>query len=887
MSCLVPQNCTSGYYLSKTCAGTEYYPNECTVCSQDVVAAGCRSDQYYGGCGGYNNSRCLDIAACPTGQYRYGKTYKTPGICRNCSTCTTSGLNQSRACGGFKDTVCVGVRCGTNLTCASSFETKYYCDYGIGKDFPTCGICPSGYDSDGQFCMECPEGKTCDRRGQVACEGQCAALKISECDTVVGYAKCVVGACNPTTDESKEITRGSYMVTNMAAECAPYFQCAAGYYKRFYDIGVVQCEPCLEILPAYAIWVTAGLSVNDGLSCMWECPGWLSRLNKNNTGCELLPDREYQIEWIRAGWWSEGSCGIGRTSEAGAAIYAADCLDCPTLPDGASWIAGGVQCEWGCATATGLEKRGGECVDIHAGLGPLCKTRGFTLAVGGGNCVATGYPWNRAGYSKNGWDPVVITGTGNNSSMATAGVLAFVELQGLILRSKSLPYGLRGRHTIEEVIAGSSNTIVRSWTVYGPICSMTRLRIGMNDFMIGAVCNQSFLVYLKLSTSNPRSGLLIGSNKRGWANGFKTQALFQSELYVTKGERGNNVFVLDRWNCMLREVVITGEPGGYLTRVYSVHGLETKFVNSKLWEPKCYGEGSLASPRRFWSLRFQWVVFAVDDGLYQFNTDTRELVFMDKESNLILPAESLTTVSAPDDFTLLLGFRDGSTSIVKALETRCPPDTTSLPGGDCSTGCVLAEGRFVDQSSGLCIDCVQTACGVGQEFVPCSRTQQGYCKDCDNGDPGIFIEPGSCDKLFKRFVPPCQAGFYKDVRGSYCSQCPSLTSTVYAGAVRLEQCKCLAGLVRKNGLCVAEPLYEFEGLTAGSELACAVDCRLPRNARLLANTGVACGWECNMGYYHDTLAGWSDKCRPCFVANTSAVVTTRGDNDSPWSCETR
>ena len=57
MPCLVPQNCSSGYYLSRSCVGTERYPNECLLCSADVVAAGCRSDQYYGGCSGYNNSR--------------------------------------------------------------------------------------------------------------------------------------------------------------------------------------------------------------------------------------------------------------------------------------------------------------------------------------------------------------------------------------------------------------------------------------------------------------------------------------------------------------------------------------------------------------------------------------------------------------------------------------------------------------------------------------------------------------------------------------------------------------------------------------------------------------------------------------------------------------
>jgi len=400
--------------------------------------------------------------------------------------------------------------------------------------------------------------------------------------------------------------------------------------------------------------------------------------------------------------------------------------------------------------------------------------------------------------------------------------------------------------------------------------------------VIGAVCNQSFLAYLNLSDgSRARLGVLIGNaSLRGWADGFRTQALFQSELYVTRGERNNTFFVLDRWNCLLREVVIYGMPGEYLTRSYTVYGLTEKLKNPALKEPKCYGDNSLAFPRGFWPLLGQWVAFAVDGGLYQFHTETREVVAIGGDD---IASDVLVSVSAPGAFTLVLTFLGGSKSIVTVFEARCPPGMTSLPGGDCSRVCSV-PAHFVNQTSGECAVCVVLQCGIGQEFVQCTNTQQGFCKECPNEAPGVFVEPGNCEGMSKRAVPPCNAGFYTDSLGKFCLPCPYLTTTVLNGAERLEQCKCQPGLARKKGACIAEPLYEFEFISV-----CPGTCKLPKNAKAtpLGNNH-GCRWECNAGYYHDTSAGWNDKCRPCFLASNSstlAVPASRGDDDSPWSCE--
>ena len=1057
------KNCSAGYYLSAMCMGNETRPNECRRCAADVMTAKCKPEQYYGGCSGYNNTRCLDIPLCPEGQYRYGKTSLTPGVCKPCANCSAVGLNVSRVCGRFEDTVCDGMPCGPSMACNGTFDTKFFCDYFTGNASTTkCGLCPNGYDSTGQYCTECPEGKTCDRRGQLACEGQCGAFRVSECDPDLGFARCGVQCDYENTDGSKIVTRGSYRATNMDPGCVTYFQCAAGYYKRFGTAGTVQCEPCFGNPPTHGAWATPGLSVNDGWSCLWECPGWLSILNGNRSGCELLDWRAVdEGMWNAAGYYGDqdgimySTCGPGKTSEAGAAAEYDGCLDCPGLPSGATWSAGGVECEWRCTRAWEVAK-GGACVQASVGVGTQCHKEGLHKADGMGDaCAITGYPWNRPGFSKEGWvfsvlvptttstlaatsststtltfqsatttsttyttpasvvtttttikqnsttstpasvvtttttikqnsttstTASVVTTTATSKSNSTTSttpasvvttiatsksnsttsttaasvvtttatskqnsttstpasvvtttttstakasttstpvitssststtsskisptstpspatvwdstfLLQQTEVNGLVLKSWSLPYGLRGRHRVDVI----RNQVTRSWSVDGPICSMTHAWMGGYEFMLGAVCNQSFLVYLNLSAPAPKLGVLIGNGTRGWANGFKSQARFQSELHVTRGARNDTLFVLDRWNCLLREVVIGGEPGGYLTRVYTVYGVDYKLKIANLKEPKCYGPGSLASPRRFWPLRDQWVAFAVDDGLYQFDMGTREVVLMGLEAT-DFQAESVARVTSPGVFTVQLEFWDGSAQNVKALERPCPDDTTSLAGGDCTVACKLGEGHFVDPVSGGCTPCVQLQCGAGQEFVGCNRTRQGYCRDCEfYHDSGkVFIQSGTCLEMFMRLVPPCKAGYYKSANGNYCSQCPLRTSTLLDGAGRVEQCKCVPGLARRNGGCAGEFLYDLEGpATIGSQLACETVCAsttsLPRNARWTGDSRRVCAWECNIGFYHDTQAGWDDKCRACMDTNYSAVFTTRGDYDAPMSCET-
>ena len=147
----------------------------------------------------------------------------------------------------------------------------------------------------------------------------------------------------------------------------------------------------------------------------------------------------------------------------------------------------------------------------------------------------------------------------------------------------------------------------------------------------------------------------------------------------------------------------------------------------------------------------------------------------------------------------------------------------------------------------------------------------------------MYVTENTCDANTLRSFPPCAVGWYAVSAGGvqHCERCPMYSTTLYTGAVMLDQCKCVNGMVRRQGVgCVGENLYEFgEGLVCAEEGAC--NKTLPLNAVRYAGDGTACRWYCNAGYYRDTRAGFLSQCRKCLVGSGR----TRGDDDSPWSCE--
>ena len=230
---------------------------------------------------------------------------------------------------------------------------------------------------------------------------------------------------------------------------------------------------------------------------------------------------------------------------------------------------------------------------------------------------------------------------------------------------------------------------------------------------------------------------------------------------------------------------------------------------------------------------------------------------------------------------------------VTASEAACPDGTTSNAGGDCVIGCAwLDEGAagssFVNQSSGECVACVADGgCVEGQEFVACTRTEQGRCRACAmpaDAVGRVFAVRGKCDAYLMKYVPPCPVGYYAG-GGRYCERCPTeLATTRFPNASRVEQCKCKSGLSRskESGECVGPALNVYGGLCAAAGIRC--------DGPLHSTIGTAdwqrrrCLWECGIGYYRDTAAEWPNNCVAC-VLPLDVTALTRGDDDSPLSCE--
>ena len=473
------------------------------------------------------------------------------------------------------------------------------------------------------------------------CQGQCGAGLRSACDAQLGYARCEQGACDLTKragngTESALVLRGTY-ADPVDGDCATYFRCPVGWYKRFMTYGVVECAPCVgkQVLARY---VSPGVSTDDAGSCLWECDGTRQVVawRGNGSGCVFVRPLEAAARHS-SGWYGVtagqdqrfplATCPELHTTEANTALRVQDCLPCPPLPENAGRIVGSRDCGWQCET--GFVQRGRMCVRT-LGAGWPCADPGTTRVEETGECVTSSVPWNRPGTGK-AWPPVRVEkieqiSHGTTSFNGTVRVLQTLN-SGVTIRAWTLPNMVANRHRVE--LLDRKRLLITE----GPLCSATIGRVGGTEYLFGAVCNQSFLVYMNLSqTSTPLStgvvpqalAVLIGQpGAPGWADGFKTQARFGTELYVASGMDGTSVWVLDRWNCVVREVAVwPGGPGDYRTRVYTVHGLTEKFLLTPP-EPKCYGPGSLAGPRRFWDTAGHFFLFFLDDtGIWQLDLVT-------------------------------------------------------------------------------------------------------------------------------------------------------------------------------------------------------------------------------------------------------------------------
>ena len=779
VACIKPGGCSGQKYISGVCLGTEASSNTCQFCEANKA---CAPGEYRGGCFNYTNTVCQPFQTCADGNYLSDESPDRDGVCQPCSVC--GALSVLRPCTRYDDTVCRGFSSCSSLTpcprLTSTNRSAYFCDYSLGASRASCGVCPPGYASDGQYCVECQRGFTCSRVGQTVCRGQCKAGVISDCDFRFGlnFARCVT-SCQASYPNSRLPWRGTF-VGALAVDCGTYFLCTAGYYKNFSTGGTVSCEPCdAALLPQHAQYVTDGLSVEDDASCLWECRADIAAPNASGA-CVLKAGRVKGVVPNAAGYWTSDQmqtevCGMGQTSQEGATMLREECQACQPLPAGdvMRWKGRTTQCEFECNEPSDV-KRGSRCVPERS----CVNAEG--LVVAGLDCEPQTYPWNAPGHDKTGW--VVQVGAYSPGSVAQTYPLM-----------SSLGHGIKGRHTVTAFEGAGPRT------VEGQLCSSTTGWVGGRQYVFGTLCNQSFLVYLDLDKNGTGLGVLIGSGTRGWRDGFRTQALFESELYVA-GTGNGTLFVLDRWNCLLREVVVWDRPGSYLTRVHTLWGNTDKLALA-VPEAKCYGAGSLAWPRRFWPLlgAGNWLAFGDEDGLWQFSVATYELLAMIKEDAAGFEVDNLLSVSLVNPGDMRLWFKDGAAWSVQAQQQPCPLDTTSLYGGSCTVECrwkdnAQTQSQYVHPTSGLCTPCTVPVCGNGQELVPCAPRADAYCGKCEfyrdqacaacPSDQGETETCTQCEFTSVQVWP--NTGVFYDVPGSMILQFTSSGTIVFPMDVRAD-----------------------------------------------------------------------------------------------------
>jgi hypothetical protein len=246
------------------------------------------------------------------------------------------------------------------------------------------------------------------------------------------------------------------------SDCAPYFECTPGFYKRFSASSVVcaQCEGAT--LPAGHVWATSGLSDNFAETCLSECAfraAWPAQ------DCTPSPVTTYLLENLPGFYKTEAqtlACPAGFTSRRNRAIALADCIQC-VLPQNGM----GDPCNFVCSP--GFVPRGDKCFQTV----DWCKDmEGYSMQTG--VCLPTALPWQARGKIKYG---VIITDA-THTFPAHASGISFVET----------PY------TESVYTAGSRHRVVFQGGAHldlqGSVCSWDTTSISQRSYLLLVFCGK-------------------------------------------------------------------------------------------------------------------------------------------------------------------------------------------------------------------------------------------------------------------------------------------------------------------------------------------------------------------------------------------------------------
>jgi len=789
--CILPGQCTAGFYMDYVCNGTQTEKNKCLTCD----ASPCPLHKYRYQCTGTQNSLCgLTYTQCPTGYYLAGYGTYNDGTCQSCRTCGGGSGDVIIPCSRYEDATCAET-CVLGSLC--SLTSNSVCLFDNFLSILVCLTCPLGYKAKNNLCVPCPRGTICDVSGNPQCNGLCSFPDVPSCTTSVsdGFT-CTQGMCpveQYTTDP-----HALYQHNYIQGRCDTQQRCVDGYYLLMKAGELTPtCTACNNVLGAGYRPVTPGLFINDPDSCVFEMIPGTTSLNEK-------------------GYYSNDNmmCPSGYTSLPGYAGTISDCKPCPGVSNlymiqTQTWL-----CEWQCID--GYVQRGDMCMspsNIYK-----CYGEGYSINTFVSKCIIQPIPWQKQGFEYTNTYSFQITST--NPAFTGIDHVKYNPLQIYYtnirldlfykISAYSKPYYSLNVGNYINIDPPNENVIVP-----GQICSLTP--DGYDNYYV-VYCNVSMIFFFNYQLK--RNIRVIGNSTSGYQEGMRDEALFSYEMYVsmysTNSNSEINLIVIDTWNCVIRQVVIgSNGPGDFRTTSYKLAG---NVVNNF---PLCDNE--LNKPRYLFPLisLLQPTLIAFvnyNNVLCQFHTQQRQVVCL---PNIILDTTNLRSISSSlDGLSLLIEYTDGYMYLYTHTGTKCPDDYTSLKGSDCSIyrpfkGGVINEGYYIDDD-GVAHECIPAVCAIGQYSSNCMRNGPASCLPCvtDTSATIQYISSGSCEY---HIIQPCPMNMYFDAGVGYCVFCPGVMYTLATNGLSFSDCYCPSPLSKKGSECFnVNSMYIFSVLAETS-----------------------------------------------------------------------
>lgn len=816
----------------------------------------------------------------------------------------------------------------------------------------TCERCPAGWTASGAFCVECDAMWSCDADGNATCRGACKVGNLPTCDAFSKSVVCSRCSLNlaELAIERKIVTRGG--ILGVPTSCAAYFQCEKGYYLNQGSGQSLLCASCAfpERSSDGKIFVSHGLTFGDEYSCMYastplnvsrnaigqygdpiqSCPPMTTSIAfaaLSASDCVACPnppafglfslDVAECVPVCRAGYEKRGDACVAPKSECDRDGYAMVGGVCDPQP--LPWNRPGTDFQgllevlvssrsvaWAALEESGVYR-------VLASTNRLARSNNADVCSGLVSVVpVVNYVQDVPLYTSKCGDVeqhayYMLTGTAKY-------VYAFLE------RS----FGNNNRFVMWQVLRqpvggiGVEGQVMQTWRLPGKVCSAA---VAPGDVVYMYFCGSHVVSFVNATDYLGASGIvydvlnggqqyllkrqahvLIGRDEPGNRDGMRDQALFRGALSMAVTSDTRRLFVADRQNCRVVEVVVH-YPGSFLTRATTI-GASGCFSGPF---PLPYPRLMTARPGG------SAFVFLSDAGLMGLDFLNRKFVtVMTRDELLAAGVREPQWITVSETGEKLELHTATHTALFTRLSEPCSVGYVSARGGNCMI-CPLNTYYQSNQ----CRPCsTALSCGVNSRLVPCSLTEDAKCEPCTGAAAYSFRYGSECE-----IIPqyPCPPGYYG------LSDCFACVSKSLAQLPVHGVCQCLGlPLVGASKTCdVASPFpgavgpfqapawvvplactYMSEnctdrgcylakavpracepcpaGTVGGNGLWCescpgfrepnaAQDACLCRSPSVLSRDGLSC--VCPVGY----TAGGSAGCTPCPPGTVRTIPTTLPD----------